>query len=281
MIKKLSLSQLDSLSTLLNALNLTPYFSGDVLIEGSDPLLKSPHRLGEAISVALASNAVAASAIWEYRTAQVNHIYLAMHNAIHFLHPTYFIWQAGYQVKSGVENIPTNGAFLCKDGVCVMIESGAPYKKLEDGYLNFFNCGNNKNALKEAIAKWDSAELVFALNQRGLPACPVQTRDQWLKHPQGRLLAETSLIEIEKIAEGDPVGFTDNPHSALDGITVVDFTHVLAGPRGAHTLAEFGADVLHISSPEHPDTQWQNMAVNIGKRSAFLDLNRPVDLEKR
>jgi crotonobetainyl-CoA:carnitine CoA-transferase CaiB-like acyl-CoA transferase len=66
----------------------------------------------------------------------------------------------------------------------------------------------------------------------------------------------------------------------LQGIRVLDFTHVLAGPRSARTLAEYGADVLHISSPSYPDTFAQHLGVDIGKRCAYLDLRDPSDLAR-
>jgi hypothetical protein len=64
----------------------------------------------------------------------------------------------------------------------------------------------------------------------------------------------------------------------LEGLRVLDFTHVLAGPRSARTLAEYGADVLHISTPSYPDTFAQHLAVDVGKRCAYLDLRQEADL---
>jgi crotonobetainyl-CoA:carnitine CoA-transferase CaiB-like acyl-CoA transferase len=58
---------------------------------------------------------------------------------------------------------------------------------------------------------------------------------------------------------------------------VLDFTHVLAGPRSARSLAEYGADVLHITSPSYPDAQ--HLGVDLGKRCAYLDLRQKQDLE--
>ena len=67
--------------------------------------------------------------------------------------------------------------------------------------------------------------------------------------------------------------------SPLQGIRVLDFTHVLAGPRSARTLAEYGADVLRITSPAYPDTFAQHLGVDEGKKSAYLDLRGATDRE--
>ena len=57
-----------------------------------------------------------------------------------------------------------------------------------------------------------------------------------------------------------------------------DMTHVLAGPRSAMSLAEFGANVLHVASPTHLDPKTINLGVNHGKKSTFLDLQDAGDL---
>ncbi len=262
-----------ALAELNSQLGLAPYFGGDVSLQGTDPILKSPHHLGEAIGTVLALNGLAASAIWQHRTGEINNINLSIYDAIHHLHPTHFLWQSRYQMNLNAENVPTNGLFKCKDGRYIMILSGPPYPKLQTGYLNFFNCGNNKPALEQSISQWESHELENALNKAGLPACIAYTHDEWLRHPQGEILSNTPFIEIEKIADGEPVAFSSSAISPLHDIKVLDFTHVLAGPRSSRTLAEYGANVLHISSPYHADTQIQNLLVNQGKRSAYLDLN--------
>jgi len=77
----------------------------------------------------------------------------------------------------------------------------------------------------------------------------------------------------------------------LDGVRVVDFTRLLAGPYATMTLAELGADVVKVEMPEVGDEtrSWGPPfvgassayfhAVNRGKRSVVLDLSHPAGQE--
>jgi len=75
--------------------------------------------------------------------------------------------------------------------------------------------------------------------------------------------------------------------TALDGLLVIDFTRVVAGPACTQTLADFGAEVIKIENPdggddtrhyEHADLAGESAAfvsLNRNKRSIALDLTRP------
>ena len=78
--------------------------------------------------------------------------------------------------------------------------------------------------------------------------------------------------------------------AALDGISVVDFSRVLAGPLVGMTLGDLGADVVKVEAPGGDDTRrWlppsdaqgrasYHHAANRNKRSVALDLDRAPDL---
>ena len=62
----------------------------------------------------------------------------------------------------------------------------------------------------------------------------------------------------------------------LEGIRVLDFSNIIAGPAAGRTLAEFGADVIRIDAPAPQAgpfaTMWFGVDVNQGKRAVILDL---------
>lgn len=84
------------------------------------------------------------------------------------------------------------------------------------------------------------------------------------------------------------------PGSALSSLRVIDFSRVLAGPYCTMLLADFGAQVIKVESPEGDETrQWgppwlegesaYYLSINRNKRSIILDLknSRGRDIARR
>jgi crotonobetainyl-CoA:carnitine CoA-transferase CaiB-like acyl-CoA transferase len=84
---------------------------------------------------------------------------------------------------------------------------------------------------------------------------------------------------------------SDGMPGPLDGISVLDFSHALAGPYCSMLLAVYGANVIKIESPDGgdiarawgPPFQGEDSAyfvgLNIGKHSVALDLKAPEGLK--
>src|SRR4051812_37144793 len=79
-------------------------------------------------------------------------------------------------------------------------------------------------------------------------------------------------------------------NSPLDGVRVVDFTTTIAGPHCTRLLADLGAEIIKLETPEGGDMMrsrppLRNGAstsfgqLNTGKKSVILDLKRPEALE--
>jgi hypothetical protein len=81
---------------------------------------------------------------------------------------------------------------------------------------------------------------------------------------------------------------TGGPAGALDGIMVLDLCSYLAGPYGCTLLADLGADVIKIESPQGdmlrqfpsslPGESRFFLGTNRGKRALALDLKQPEGL---
>ena len=82
---------------------------------------------------------------------------------------------------------------------------------------------------------------------------------------------------------------TDRRPGPLDGILIADFSRVLAGPYCTMLLADLGATVVKVESPDGDDTRlWMPpvrdgvstyyLSINRNKRSVTLDFKQPEDL---
>ena len=88
------------------------------------------------------------------------------------------------------------------------------------------------------------------------------------------LLGRRTYVTHAEAFEPLPAG--DRP---LSGIRVVDVTRVLAGPTGARTLAEHGAEVMKITGAHLPNLGYQEWDTGHGKLSTQLDLRDPGNVE--
>src|ERR1700735_2680413 len=81
------------------------------------------------------------------------------------------------------------------------------------------------------------------------------------------MAGKPELPQRQLLAKGEP--------TALDGLLVIDFTRVVAGPTCTQTLADFGADVIKIENPNGgDDSRAFDQAEIAGESAAFISLNR-------
>ncbi|MEP6872634.1 MAG: CoA transferase, partial [Anaerolineaceae bacterium] len=138
--------------------------------------------------------------------------------------------------------------------------------------------GASAGEIAAATLKRGAFELEDALAAKGLCCAVCRTDEEWAAHPQGALLATKPVVEVTRIGDGPRIPLTP-AERPLSGVRVLDLTRVLAGPTCARTLAEHGADVLHIAAPHLPTIERFEMDTGHGKRQAFLDLNVPAEAE--
>jgi hypothetical protein len=124
--RSLGRGELEPLADLIELLGLTGHFSGDAVMHGNDPVIRSPHRLGEASCTAQLLIGTAGAAIWEARGGTHTDISMDIIHALHYLHQTHYVEQAGYLSSVGAEFVEVNGIFPTSDGRYIMLEAGPP-----------------------------------------------------------------------------------------------------------------------------------------------------------
>jgi crotonobetainyl-CoA:carnitine CoA-transferase CaiB-like acyl-CoA transferase len=250
----------------------------DVTIEGGDPVLASRFHLGEGAATALALVGQEVGRIWEERGERPQAITVDVRHAAASLHSFMLL-----RLKDSVPPVDTRpgrqvmGVWPCRDGRYIFLHSSFDHGA---GIMAELGLGPEATPaqIAAATAQRDAFELEDALAAKGLCNAACRTNEEWLAHPQGALLATKPVIELTKIGESPPEPLVAGERP-LSGLRVLDLTRVLAAPTCARTLAEHGADVLHIASPKLPTIDLFEMDTGHGKRQAWLDLDDAAQAE--
>lgn len=253
----------------------------DVTIEGNDPVLRSPHHLAEAAAVARALTGIAASEVWRTRTGRSQAVHVDARHAAASLRSYQrleFLDGQPEAAKQRVRALAMTDIFDTADGRHVQLHGS-----FNDAPKVLDVLGLPQDATTEQLAAtvrtWDAFALEAALIEQRLCGAVVRTRDEWAEHPQGRAIAALPAVSITKIGDAPPEPLPEGPRP-LSGVRVLDLTRVLAGPTCARTLAEHGADVLHVASPHLGTTGLFEVDTGFGKRQAFIDLDDPSQAER-
>jgi len=275
---------------------------GTVEFSGQDPIVRSHFRIASCMAIPAMGAGVSAASIWKDRTGQGQDVSVDLREAMYNVNPLMTIIMqkrmmmgivpATDTVARNFSFIPTVnghwpqaplamgnpisfGIFPTKDDRLVTITGIYPH--LMNRALNLLKAAPNRKAIASSIRQWNSTDLDVAMGETKVIGAIHRTSAEWLHHPQGKYLSTVPLIEIVKIGESDPVPYTDNPTQPLSGIRTLALTHVIAGSCAARTLAEYGAEILHIARDQAFEHEGVVTDVNVGMRSTFMDLRRTAD----
>ena len=241
---------------------------------GADPVLPTPFRIGVAGAATVAASGLAAAALWEARTGRRQQVSVDLRQATASL-------RSGTYMKLGDGELPHRrhaimGCYPTKDGRWSYLHCNFPNHRA--AALGVLGVAEDRDAVARAVATWNAADLEEAIIAAKGAGGMVRTHAEWASHPQAAAIATLPLMEIVRIGDSPPEKLPagDRP---LHGIRVLDLTRVLAGPTGARTLAEHGAEVMKITAAHLPNLGYQEWDTGHGKLSAQLDLRVPGDVE--
>ncbi|KAF2482794.1 CoA-transferase family III domain-containing protein [Neohortaea acidophila] len=144
--------------------------------------------------------------------------------------------------------------------------------------------------IQKVVEQHDSAELDRLINDQYKQAGTIAyTVEEFRNSEHGKANAHVGLYELSR-HEGSqqPASWWPEqpsmPSSAsrpLAGLKVVDLTRVIAAPTITRSLAEMGASVMRVTSPNVTDHWGLHADLNWGKWNCYLDLKKnPEDRAK-
>jgi hypothetical protein len=252
----------------------------NVRCTGHDPVYATCFRAGEAAAAALGAAASAADDLWSLRGGAPQRIEIDVRAAAASLLSFMYQRVSGTAFERG--SLATTALYRGSDGRWIHLHGGF---RSREGTLALLGCADDADAIARTVATWDAQALEDALAERGCCGVRLRSADEWRQHPQAIALGKVPPIEIFKIGDAPPEPLR-GPRAGeagvrpLSGVRVLDLTRVLAGPTCARTMAEHGADVLHVRGPRLPFVEPFVIDTNPGKRSCYLELDRSEDLER-
>src|SRR6202795_1564929 len=252
---------------------------GKLTFYGQDPIVPSGFKFGAMAAVGLAARSVALAALWKSRTGEGQDIHVDVRKA---LRRFCGFFEGKWETINGRSPLllPRDNPFFelplfrrTRDGRHVV--SLNIYPGLQARALNFLRCSNSSESIGNAILQWRAEELESAGAEAGLVFAMVRTNEEFCNEPQyTEVLSEMPLITLEKIGESEPVPFTRDAKTPLQGIRALGLGHVIAGAGIGRDLAYYGADVLNIWRPNDAEIEAFAWDVQVGMRSTLLDGSR-------
>ena len=181
------------------------------------------------------------------------------------------LFQNGYSTimdKWGVN--PDNGTYRAKDGRFVTMIGLHPH--LRDRLLVALDCVNTAQGIQAAVEKKTAQELEDEAIATKLPLGIVRTPEEWAAHPVGAEVLKRPIIDFDGSGTEKKRLLGKAQHRPLEGVRVVELTHVVAGPNCGRFLAEQGADVIKVQPPIGDWVLPIWMDGSWGKKNILLDI---------
>lgn len=241
---------------------------GFAKLTGHDPVFPSSFAVGTAAQASIAAAALAACEFGHLRGVPRQQVSVDMAHAA--LECTAWFSIDGHTPEAWDK---FSGLYRCADGWTRIHANFAHHREGALRLLGLDPAQADRAAAENAMLGWRAVEFETAAAEAGLVATALRTFEQWDATEQGLAVAGQPLLTIERMGDAAPrllpkLGLQQRP---LEGVKVLEFTRILAGPVGGRALAAYGADVMLINAPHLPNIE-AIADTSRGKRSAHADL---------
>ncbi len=262
-----------------------PLPESDIEVVGSDPVYYSPFYVAEGAAVVHSLIGSKIDELWQLAGHAPQKIKIDIRHAAASLNSMNWLnVQKPAEIDSAKDKSATPWRFIhmtriykCGDGRFFHLHNSFNDGPIVAKHLGI-DSGSDVNTIAKAMQNQNSFQLEEDLIKQKLTGVVIRSPEEWLNHPQGINLSQRPVVQITKIGDA-PIENAKTGERPLDGLRVLDLTRVLAGPTSARTLAEHGAQVLHVSSPNLPTMETAEIDTGYGKRQIHLDLNTNEDTE--
>lgn len=136
------------------------------------------------------------------------------------------------------------------------------------------------NEVGPALLERRAVDIEKAVMAAGGVASAVRTPEDWAGSAMGEAARSHPWIDFttEEVSRsprrrvGHSVERRVSEGRPLEGVRVIDFTRVIAGPSATRLLGSLGADVLRVDPPQLRELTEQHIDTGFSKRSALADL---------
>jgi crotonobetainyl-CoA:carnitine CoA-transferase CaiB-like acyl-CoA transferase len=241
-----------------------------VQVEQTPTFLKEPMRIADFAAGVLGALGTSVAELGQARGLPEQQVAVDRRHATLTFNDGLMHYMNGVVILGGEIMVPVNGFYESKDGRWMCFNGAYPH--LRDGILKYFDAPHDQDALIKRIAQHDAARIEADFEALGLCMAPLCSPEEWLAHPQGQALSAEPVVLMEKHGDAKRRVLPEARHRPLEGVRVIDVTHVIAGPWSTRVLADHGADVISVRNPAFPFLYPAIFEESYGKKQILLHL---------
>ncbi len=239
-----------------------------LVIEERPKVLATPWPIGPMAAAVLGAVGIAASRIHEMRTGEKRQVTVDTRAAELSMASSNYLLLNGKPAK---QMEPFTGFYQTAGGQWVYLHGN--FQHLREGLIKMIGVGEDPSDVRTALLSWEAEEVEAEAIRRGLCAARVRSRAEWLEDPHCNAISRLPPIRFEKLGSAQKRELASGGNGPLAGLRMLDLSRVIAGPMAGRAMAEHGATVMLVSSPNLPSIVPLVIDTGFGKRSTFVDLD--------